>query len=266
MKKLLTAAAGIITLGISGSAFAADLPLPVKAPPPPPWYDWTGFYIGADGGYSWGRGATSYTVAGLAPFSTTQNINGGLGGGQIGYNWQFNHNWVLGVEADIQGTGEDGTANLPTVSGTFGVVALFPFTSTASVSQKLPWFGTVRGRLGFEPADRVLLYATGGLAYGEIDSSGTVTNTVTTGAGTATAVATGSARNTQVGWTVGAGAEWAFWNRWSAKVEYLYVDLGSFTDTFTGIGTVYPLITARTHFTDNIFRVGINYSFGGPHY
>jgi outer membrane immunogenic protein len=263
MKKLLTAAAGIVALGISGSAFAADLPLPVKAPPLPSWYDWTGFYIGANGGYSWGRGATSYTVAGVAPFSTTQNINGGLGGGQIGYNWQFNRNWLLGIEADIQGTGERGSSGLPTIviPPGFGILPIPGTTTTASLSQSLPWFGTVRGRLGVEPVDRWLLYVTGGLAYGQLNSNLGTTTTTTTGA---VAAASSSANVTRAGWTVGGGVEWAFWNRWSAKLEYIYMDLGTFNLTFAGTGP-YATVATSTHFTDNIFRAGINYNFGGPH-
>ena len=160
MKKLLAAATAIVALAATGSVWAADLPPPqvFKAPPPPPWYDWTGFYIGGNGGYSWGRGATNYTVAGRAPFSTTQAINGGLGGGQIGYNWQFNHNWLLGIEADFQGTGERGGSGLPTiVIPPIVGAAFFPgSTTTANLSQSLPWFGTVRGRVGVEPVDRWL--------------------------------------------------------------------------------------------------------------
>ena len=144
MKKLLAAAAAIVALAATSSAWAADLPPPqvFKAPPPPPWYDWTGFYIGGNGGYSWGRGATNYAVAGRAPFSTTQAINGGLGGGQIGYNWQFNHNWLLGIEADFQGTGERGGSGLPTIviPPIIGAAVVPGSTTTANLSQSLPWF------------------------------------------------------------------------------------------------------------------------------
>ncbi len=265
MKKLLTAATALVAFAAFAPAHAADLtPPPVfKAPPPAPWYDWTGFYIGANGGYSWGQSSTTVTAPGLAAFSGSQNVDGWLGGGQIGYNWQFNHNWVLGLEADIQGAGQDGSTALPTVitRSTINTLALPPVTTTGSFSQSLPWFGTVRGRLGVEPADRLLLYVTGGLAYGEVQSSTSVTAATTTAATTAAA----SANNTQVGWTVGAGLEWAFAGRWSAKLEYLYVDLGTFTNTFAGTGPAYPTLTASSHFTDNIFRVGVNYNFGGPH-
>jgi outer membrane immunogenic protein len=273
MKKLLAAAAGASALAaLATTAWAADLPPPViaKAPPPPPaWYDWTGFYVGGNGGYSFGRASTTITTTtGIAPFSGSQNVNGGLGGGQIGYNWQFNHNWVLGIEADIQGTGQSGSDPLPTVltAGGPAILALPTTTTIGSISEKLPWFGTVRGRLGYEPADRLLIYGTGGLAYGEVDTSTSVTATTAFAGAPPLAVATASAnaRNVQVGWTVGGGLEYAFAPRWSVKVEYLYVDLGSFTNTFAGTGPAFPTLTASTHFTDNIVRAGINYNFGGP--
>jgi len=271
MKKLLTATTALVAFAAVASAQAADLTPPqvFKAPPPAPWYDWTGFYIGANGGYSWGQSSTTITAPGLAAFSGSQNVDGLLCGVQIGYNWQFNHNWVLGLEADIQGTGQEGSTGLPTVITvpTIAILALPTTTTTGSFSQSLPWFGTVRGRLGVEPADRLLLYVTGGLAYGEVQSSTSVTTT-TGFAGApplATTTAAANASNIQVGWTAGAGLEWAFTGRWSAKLEYLYVDLGTFTNTFAGLPPAYPTLTASSHFTDNIFRVGINYNFGGPH-
>jgi outer membrane immunogenic protein len=273
MTKLLAAVAcatAFVALATTGQA--ADLPPPMvaKAPPPPPWYDWTGFYIGANGGGSFGHASTTITTttAGIAPFSGSQDVNGGLGGGQLGYNWQFNHNWLLGIEADIQGTGQSGNDPLPTVvtHGGFAILALPNVTTTGNISEKLPWFGTVRGRLGYEPADRWLIYGTGGLAYGQVNTSTSITATTAFAGGPPLAVANAgaSANNVQVGWTVGAGIEYAFAQQWSVKVEYLYIDLGTFTNTFAGVGPAFPTITASTHFTDNIVRAGINYNFGGP--
>src|SRR5580704_18713994 len=114
MKKILFAGAMLASCAAIQSATAADLAL--KAPPPPPIVDeWTGWYAGLNLGGSWGRSLTTYTGAGFAPFATSQHMDGVLGGGQIGYNWQFNRSWVIGVEADIQGTGERGSANFPTI-------------------------------------------------------------------------------------------------------------------------------------------------------
>jgi outer membrane immunogenic protein len=267
MKKFLIASVAALTLS-AASALAADLRMPVKAPPPAPepWYDWSGFYIGLNGGYSWGNSTTTFTGTSvtpggaIAPFSTSQSMNGWLGGGQIGYNWQFNKNWLLGVEADIQGTGQSGSVALPTVTGNACALLVCPFTTTGSLAQKLPWFGTVRARLGVEPSDHWLLYVTGGLAFGEIDSTLSVTNTVL-----GVTVTSASAHNTtQAGWTIGGGVEGVITGRWTAKAEYLYMDFGTITNAFTpGLGGFATLNTS-SHVTDNIFRVGINYHFGGP--
>jgi outer membrane immunogenic protein len=278
MKKLLLGGVALVALAIGGPAIAADIPAPVyKAPvvAPLPVYDWTGFYIGINGGYSWGRSATDYTITGLAPFSTTQSMNGWVFGGQAGYNWQFNRSWVFGVEADLQATGQKGTAVLPGLTTTFcpiTTVAPLPCVTTAtagSFEQKLPWFGTARARLGFLPADRWMLYVTGGLAFGEVETNAGVTTTTTTAfaggpvIGTTVAGATASANTTRAGWTVGGGAEWVISGPWTAKVEYLYVDLGNVGNTFTGLGAFTPAVTS-SHVTDNIVRVGLNYRFGGP--
>ena len=153
-------------------ALAADMAL--KAPPPPAYvYNWSGFYIGLNLGYSFGNEKTNWTVAGVPIGSTSAKMDGILGGGQAGYNWQSG-SWVFGVEADIQGTGERGTTRISQSVTTdpclFLVVVDCPITTTAALSnqEKLTWFGTVRGRLGVTPTDRALIYATGGLAYGEI--------------------------------------------------------------------------------------------------
>jgi outer membrane immunogenic protein len=258
MNKLLLAATALIGFGAISAASAADLAL--KAPPPPPVVDeWTGWYAGLNLGGSWGRSSTTYTGVGFAPFATSQNMDGVLGGGQVGYNWQFNRSWVLGLEADIQGTGQRGTATLPTfVVPPGGVIAVIPgFTSTATLTQKLPWFGTVRARLGAEPSSNWLLYVTGGLAYGQIRST-LNTNTLTT-AGVATAT-TASVNNDRAGWTVGVGSEWMFAHQWSAKLEYLYMDYGHISDGFIGTGS-FATVAINSHVTDNVVRAGVNYHF-----
>lgn len=104
-----------------------------------------------------------------------------------------------------------------------------------------------------------MIYVTGGAAFGEVDTN--VATTTTTVAGVTPAAAFAYA--TRVGWTVGAGTEWAIWGGWSAKLEYLYVDLGTVSNTFTGIVS-FPAFYSSSHFTDNIVRVGLNYRFGGP--
>jgi outer membrane immunogenic protein len=217
---------------------------------------WTGWYIGANIGGSFGTASESATFAGVPVGGGSSRLDGVLGGGQIGYNWQANA-WVFGLEADIQATGEDGSNSVSetvTLPGVF-IAAAPTSTGTLNYSEKLPWFGTVRGRLGVLANPNWLLYATGGLAYGEAD-----TNT------TLTVGALGVSNNfdtTRLGWTAGGGVEAFLSRNWSAKVEYLYVDLGSFSNAFTGLGTFTP-VTLSTHVTDNIVRAGLNYHFGGP--
>ncbi len=235
------------------AASAADLParMVTKAPPPPPpMFNWTGFYLGLNIGGSWGSQDVSLVTPG-ATVTNGNNVNGVIGGGQIGYNWQApNSPWVFGIEADIQGSGQRaaGTLIIPAIPG-----AAAPGVPGSSIAyeDKLDWFGTVRGRIGWAMGDqgRVLPYITGGFAYGDGNINGS---------GTAVGVpVTFSATKTYTGWTLGAGLEWAFWDRWSAKVEYLYIDFGN--------GPTIALTPAATittgHLTDNIGRVGVNYHF-----
>ena len=270
MKRLLigiTAAASLLATG----ALAADLPARTYTKAPvyvEPVYDWTGFYVGGNIGYSWGRSSDTSTVtntAGTILFTSADhtNLNGVVGGGQIGYNWQM-QNWVFGLEADIQGTGEKGTNNFtcPTATCTppFGVIALFPGPAVpVALSQKIDWFGTVRGRIGVLAAPKVLLYATGGLAYGEVDSSAVIG---------AAATPFSTVSSTNVGWTLGAGIEGVIGGNWTARLEYLYVDLGkvngSFLTTIGGLGGGVLSSNYSSRITDNILRVGVNYKFGGP--
>ena len=264
MKKLLIAGAVLASCAAIQSASAADMAL--KAVPPPPVVDeWTGWYVGLNLGGSFGRSSTTYTGPGFAPFTTSRSLDGVLGGGQIGYNWQFNRNWLIGLEADIQGTGQKGTAALPTFVfvPTATIAPLPTVTSTATLAQKLPWFGTVRARLGVEPTDHWLLYVTGGLAYGEIKSTAAVTASSAFAGGPvlATATVASSANTTRAGWTVGVGSEWMFAKQWSAKLEYLYMDFGTFNNAFLGTGPFYPAIATSSHVTDNVVRAGVNYHF-----
>jgi outer membrane immunogenic protein len=272
MKKILFGMLGIASL-VTTSALAADLPARVYTKAPvivEPVYNWTGFYVGGNIGYSWGRSSDTSTLtngAGTVLFSSADksNLDGVVGGGQIGYNWQM-QNWVWGLEADIQGTGERGSRAYTCAIGictpaTFiAGIGLFPVPGPAvpvSLDQKLEWFGTVRGRVGVLASPRVLLYATGGLAYGEVKSSETI--------GGLTGF---SNSDTKVGYTVGAGIEGVIGGNWTAKLEYLFVDLGKVSGSFAttaaafGGGTITSNFSSRV--TDNVLRVGVNYKFGGP--
>ena len=181
MRPLLIAlAAAASTIVFTQIASAADLPrkAPVYAPIPPPAYSWTGFYVGGNIGYGWGSRTVNFTPNDLnvfvvscgggfgstCPPPASFDFNGALGGLQAGYNWQFNQNWLLGVETDfnwsqIKGTGTDSFLILP---------GLFPGPSSFVASQNVEWFGTVRGRLGFLPTTNLLVYGTAGFAYGRV--------------------------------------------------------------------------------------------------
>jgi outer membrane immunogenic protein len=253
---------------------AADLP--VKAPPPipAPVWSWTGFYLGFNGGYSWGRSSRSVdlvtttgaiiTGAGSVTGGGT-DLEGGLFGGQIGYNWQTS-NWVWGFETDIQWANQRGSTTFlcpATAGGCLPGLALLPpgVTGTgAVVDQKLEWFGTFRGRGGILVGPTALLYATGGLAYGSVQTGILLAGFNAAGAPIS---ATASGSSTRVGWTIGGGAEWKFSPNWSAKIEYLYMDIGRTSNTAflttaagTGVG-----VNLTSRVTDNIFRAGVNYQF-----
>jgi outer membrane immunogenic protein len=268
------------------AAVAADLRLPVKAPPMPvvaP-YSWTGFYIGANAGYSWGRDPIDVTssartrvfrafglpaetlisdvTVGPVPLASgTADIQGGVLGGQAGYNWQSGM-WVFGLETDLQWTGQKGSVQFCAPAGCpLGAL-------TAVVEHKLDWFGTFRGRAGWLVDPRVLLYATGGLAYGH------VTNNFSAGF-VGLPLASVSAKDTRVGWTIGGGVEGALSNNWTVKAEYLYMDLGTAPGATGSSTTIIPNVpaigfttvidanlTAGGKVRDHIFRLGLNYRFG----
>jgi outer membrane immunogenic protein len=266
MKKLVLAGATVAALAFGGPALAADLP--VKAPPIiAPLYDWTGFYVGINGGWSWGKSDTDLTLVGFPPFSGIGNINGGLVGGQAGYNWQVNSKIVVGVEADVQKAWQSGT--LDVADGPFCVISGLAAPTrtcvgaTVDLHQRLSWFGTGRVRLGFLPLPHMMLYATGGVAFGEVENDVTlnITTTVTPGP-SATVLAAGSVNNNRIGWVAGGGVEHALGGLWTAKLEYLFVDYGTFSNTYTLAGV--PVLTTSTHLTDSIIRAGLNYRFGGP--
>ena len=254
-------------------------------------YNWTGFYVGGNVGYSWGRADSEVTVPDFVPgigafaavlvipggtFSDRVNPDGIIGGGQIGWNSQVG-NWVFGLEADFQASGQKNTSSR---SDPFDFFLCDPQscilarddvegTSATTLEAKLRWFGTARVRLGYA-WDGLLWYGTGGLAYGEFRLSGTsvVSGTIVeTGVGLGStlpfsATTTFNVSKRKAGWTLGAGLEGSAWaSNWTWKVEYLYIDFGTFDHSFeTSAGT----ITTSTDLTDHILRVGLNYRFGAP--
>jgi len=273
MKKLLCAGAMLASFAAIQSASAADLAL--KAPPPAPIYSWTGFYLGANVGYSWGKAKSVYDDPNFPNFGASalnplsQRLDGVIGGGQLGYNWQANSTWVFGLEADIQGSGERGRASF---SDPYSVgVACDIFCSTVSGTMKvaLDWFGTARARAGILVTPTTLLYGTGGLAFGGINASGTITDACFTGGPAACTPGSWGFNNTTIktGWSAGVGVEGVVPNttNWTWKLEYLYIDLGTVSGTGleAGVGGDFgPLpYTWSARVTDNILRVGANYHF-----
>lgn len=238
------------------TASAADLA--VKAPPmpvAPVYYNWTGFYIGGNVGGAWSSSdVASYTINGgsvTLPASPHQTLNGVLGGGQIGYNWQKG-NFVLGVEAD--GAWQNKRAS--TTNAFPGGLDFTTFTS------RQDWVATFRPRAGWA-ADNWLIYMTGGAAAGEIEHSFNENRPSLPGA-----TRTISSDDTRWGWTVGVGVEAGF-GRWSAGLEYLYVDLGKTTtlsaplQTLGGL-TFFPSVVSFNDNVQQIVRAKLNYHFDGP--
>jgi outer membrane immunogenic protein len=265
--------AGVALAFVAGSAFAADLPSrkappPVYAPPAPV-FTWNGLYGGVNIGYGFGANTTetgSFAYPGFpngGAWNGSLNPNGVLGGGQVGYNYQFSPWLVLGLEADIQASDVHGQSNY--VGPGFGL----PFNYTAVNSAKnVDWFGTVRGRVGvtLPSMPNLLVYGTGGFAYGQVNQTVSVANAFP---GIASIGGRTNYFETATGWTAGGGVEWspAAFPAWSAKVEYLYTDLGTINQGFSSsyfvvLPTVVPFIGSHTSSTRfHTVRAGLNWHF-----
>jgi outer membrane immunogenic protein len=270
MKKLLLVGVAGAALIAGLSAHAADLgrPPPYKAPPPVaapvPIFSWTGCYLGGHVGWGWGRDTISIPnlaataevppeeVAGITVPSVTANTNGFLGGGQVGCNYQFAPNFVVGIEGD--GSAADIKGNL-----TESVAVPFPpGVLTGTAHGKTDWLASVTGRLGWA-AGPWLIYAKGGVAWAGDKFSADIPFFDEHL----------EASQTRTGWTVGGGVEWAFWNNWSAKIEYDFYDFGTRSVTLTGtfvpigetvvIPVTVPGIDVKQ--TINAVKFGINYRF-----
>jgi outer membrane immunogenic protein len=291
-------AVSVLVISAVGAS-AADLPVYTKAPPIEvvPACVWCGFYVGGNVGYAQSESTSVNSSAMAGPFGSApappgfdQDIpataaaglttgipvgsqKGIIGGGQFGYNFQSGR-FVAGFEADIQGLSGRATGT----SVTAVTVDTIPVNATLTATNSVNWLGTVRGRIGIAATPNFLIYGTGGLAYGGVNSS-TGINQAFSGPinGVGTSLASGNFSETRVGWTAGAGGEWMFTSNWSAKIEYLHYDLGSANygtpvNNFATAGVFAPLGTffytlgqnSSTNFRGDIVRVGINYKFGGP--
>jgi outer membrane immunogenic protein len=268
------AATAFAAVAAISSAYAADMaPRYTKAPPPVvEVWTWDKFYIGLNGGYSWGRSDTSgtfYNNTTGVQLSPTQtgiiHLDGGVFGGQIGKNWQ-NGTWVFGLEADAQWSGERGNALFTCATGlacnnlTFGPG--LNVAPTTTFNQEISWFATFRGRAGYLVTPTALLYVTGGLAVAGIKTDGVLSGF--NAASAPVAVAWGNDQ-TRWGWVVGAGLEARLWGNWTGKIEGLYMDYGSVSGSPVLATSVIPLrFDYNSKITDVVVRAGVNYHFGGP--
>jgi outer membrane immunogenic protein len=288
VKKLLLA--GFAVGALVAPAFAADMPVPVA-----PVANWSGMYVGVNGGYFEGVN-NDVSVVGLpnpcsalvpgcltppnysntsglaATFNTPAKQKGVLYGGQIGLNSQIVPKIVVGVEADLQGVSNNNdSVTLGSVTPNANFPAS-PVVQSATLSSKLDFLGTIRARAGYLVTPSFLFYITGGLAYGKTEFSTSITQNCNNpiaplpcGSGPYTAAATDSLL--RFGGTIGGGVEWLITQNWSVKAEYLYVGLGTSTVNFNLINPLAGLnfssatVVSSTHFNENIARAGLNYHF-----
>jgi outer membrane immunogenic protein len=217
----VTAAIAVTAVMAGTAAHAADLPRPYKAPAyvAPIFANWTGFYAGVNAGHGFGKSNWDDPAVSPSP-------KGFVGGVTVGYNFQTGL-WVWGLEGDFDYSGMKGSTDC------FG----------GSCESKIGWLATARGRLGYAGWNNFLPFVTGGAAIANLKATSPF----------------GDASKTQVGWTAGAGLEYAMWSNWSVKVEYLYADLGSFDCASACSGLLGA--SDNVSFNANIVRAGLNYRF-----
>ncbi len=255
MRALLLSTVALATL--AGSAFAADLPSRKEAPvyvAPAPAFSWTGFYIGGDIGAAWSTTSTSatgplaYEFASVGLIPGSLGASGFMGGGYVGYNYQLNQNFVLGLEGDFQGT---------SISKTFhGYYPDCEGGCNATAKASLDWLAAINGRIGVA-YDRALFYAIGGAAWAGTNASLSFTNLYDYGSWYGY-----SNSKTLSGFDIGAGVEYAFTPNWVGRVEYRYYDFGN---TNLGSSLYYDELPGlRLSTSVNTVRVGLAYLFSSP--
>ncbi|MGD9837411.1 MAG: outer membrane protein [Afipia sp.] len=276
-------AAAMVVLGTTG-ALAADLSARpyTKAPIIAPVHNWTGFYAGANLGGAWTRTSTAYEANDPASAFIFQFINlpangdrskssGIMGGLQAGYNYQFDRSWIAGLETDLQFASIKGSSE----------TSFLGDLERSAASSDIKLFGSVRARLGYLPADNVLVYATGGFAYAQLNNAASLS--AINGGNIGPLTVAGYSANCGVsiglpptcytqspnrlvpGWTVGGGIEYAFAPRWSLKGEYLYANFQETiapTAVSPSVGAIASSYSAKFSTELNIVRIGFNYKFG----
>ena len=234
MRWMLVAVAAI-TVAAYRPALAADLPIPSYPPPLPPAYNWTGIYLGINGGF--GTGNSNWSD-GLVGTTGSFPISGYLIGGTAGFNYQIGE-YVFGIEGDGDWTNLNGNSG-----STCGAITTV-LTPPVGCQTQSQWLATVRGRVGYA-YDRILLYGTAGAAFGNIQTGLNPPSTFDS--------------SIEAGWTVGAGLEWAFAQNWTAKVEYLFVDLPN--GACTTVGNCGGAAGSIVSFNESVIRAGLNFKFG----
>jgi len=242
MKKRSIATAAMAMLTATGHALAADLPTrTLPAPLPPAVYNWTGIYVGVNGG--WGDGISNWTnnlssTTGVTGETGGFSVSGYLAGGTAGANYQIG-SWVYGIEGDFD------WAHLTGNSGSTCGALFDALQTNQGCETESEWLATLRGRVGYA-LDNILLFGTAGAAVSRIKTGLIPPSTFDS--------------STEAGWTVGAGLEVGFAPNWTAKVEYLFVDLPNPTcTTTTNCGAV---AGSTVSFNENMVRAGINFKFG----
>jgi outer membrane immunogenic protein len=265
MKRILAATAAIAAL-IGPAALAADMP--AKAPPPPPTSGctWCGFYIGANGGWGWSHVTASEAPFGveaisqISPQSLGTGLNGGVFGGQIGYNWQT-ANWVAGIEGDFDGASINGVNQVifPNI-----LFSRFGINSGFAAEENVGWLASIRGRLGTTWGSG-LAYITGGAAWERVTTTAMINADTLPGSFNQTGTSRFS--TTQSGFVVGAGYEWMIAPKWTVRAEYLFYDFnrGS-TNALTMTGACASPPTCGVNVTTghnniSVARLGVNYLF-----
>jgi outer membrane immunogenic protein len=241
VRNSLIGSIALATSIMAGSAMAADLPV-YKAPPVVPIFSWTGIYIGVHAGAGWGIKEETFTTATLRS-DNQYSVTGFLGGAQVGFNYQVG-SWVWGAEAQFSWSDLDGKT---------GCNAGAP-VALVNCHAKVDWLGTAAARVGFV-VDKALVFVKGGGAWVHDKYDTTFFAAPFTNI---------HVDETRWGWMFGTGIEYAFGGNWSAKVEYDYLDFGTHTTSFPGLGA---LVTGANEAVDirqriHLVKFGLNYRFG----